>query len=583
MPGNQLTLLASPETAVNSAEPAAAAKPVIVLDTLRPYQREAVDAVFREFESHRGTLLVMFTGSGKTRTCGAVVDRWLKERKTRVLWLAMRDFLLDDARARLEDMTGKYVSLEKAHDHADNSPIVVGSVQTLKGARLGAWAKDHFGLIVFDEAHHAVSPSARAIFDHFDGAKILGPTATPRRLDKIGMWNVFGSEAYNRGIDWGIREGFFCPVVPKARMIDSIDLSAVKTVAGDLNLGQLEAEIAKSAAAIAQLAAEEMEDRPSIVYTPGIASARAVTDTLNHMRPGCAVYVDADTPREERRYALREFGKSHQWIVNCQIYTEGLDVPNARGIVIARPTKSQGLYIQMAGRGGRPEGWIGQLPSKDERVAAIAASGKPNFKLLDVTGKPGRHSLVMAVEALSGKSADSPEVKRANQIIQRNKGDMTLDEAMTTAARELAEEEEIDRKRVAAVAAAAKVKARHAAFDPFRRFAIDPPAEGMPPGWAERPATPEQVVWMQQNKLNTKNVSFGTAAALQAQAKKWRMNGMASFRQRNALSRLGYPVDVTFVQAGRLMTAQSALGSFSARLTPQAISRCMQRTPGEEG
>ena len=84
-------------------------------------------------------------------------------------------------------------------------------------------------------------------------------------------------------------------------MLDTVNLEAVKTTAGDLNLGQLEAEIAKNAAAIAKLSAEEMGDRPTIIYTPGIASARAVADTLNELRTGSAVYVDADTDREERR------------------------------------------------------------------------------------------------------------------------------------------------------------------------------------------------------------------------------------------------------------------------------------------
>lgn len=294
MTATQLNMFATPKM-----EPAP--KPTGDADRLRPYQREAVNAVLRELEKVRSTLVVAHTGAGKTQIAGALARSW----PSRVLFLAHRDFLVFQARSRLAQMTGEFPAIEKAGERADGSRLVVGSVQTLRGDRLRSWRPDHFGLIIYDEAHHAMAPGGRAILEHFSGAKVFGITATPRRHDKIGAWNCFESEAYRRDCDEGMRDGYFVVPVPIARFIDSIDLGRVKTTAGDLNLGGLEEEIAMAAAPIAQATFEVMGDRPTIVYTPARSSAHAVAETLNRLKPGSAVSVDMDTPDAERVRVLK--------------------------------------------------------------------------------------------------------------------------------------------------------------------------------------------------------------------------------------------------------------------------------------
>lgn len=552
---------------------------------LRFYQREAVDAIERELKKVRGTLLVFATGLGKTRTCASLVADW----PGRVLWLAGRDFLLEDARERLQGMTGEYVSLEKADVYSDSSRIVVASVQTLHAKRLLRFAKDAFSLIVYDEFHHAVSPSSRAIFLHFDSAKIVGPTATPNRLDGIGLHNVVQSEAARRDIDWAISEGFFCKPIPIARFIDSIDLSGVKTTAGDLNLGGLETEIAKNAAAIALVGLEEVKDLPSLWYTPGVASAKAVADTLNQIQPGFAVAVDAETPGHLRREIRAKFNSGAiRRIVNCGIFLEGYDVPNCLAIVNARPTKSQALYQQIAGRGGRPEGWIGQLETTAERLAAIAASGKPNFLLVDITGTAGRHNLINPAHALAGKHVSDAIKDRADKLLKKNDKRLSLDEAFGEAKRELEEEEDVNRRRVAEAAAAALVKSRRKAFDPFKRLGltVGPLETGQEPKWTAEPPSQNDLAWLRKNRLPAKNATKGTVATLRKQARQWMRQGRASFGQRGILSRIKAPVDVSFVQASALITLayQNGRGRFPLPISQGQIDSVLkfEREPGSD-
>ena len=568
---------------------------------LRPYQQQAVDGIFRELVDldKRATLLVLPTGSGKTRTATAAVREWLHRFPSdRVLWLAESDFLIDDARTRLAHDVGEYPSTEKAGQRADGSKLVVGSVQTLRQrARRESWRRDHFGLIVYDEAKSIVAPGARAICEWFTG-KLLGMDATPQRLDGVGQWNVFGDSlaiAKPNGtpldVAWAIHEGYFVPPIPVARYIKEIDMTAVSSAGGDLNLTELEHEIAKNAAAIAKCTLRDCGDRSTIVYTPGRASAHAVAATLNEAKPGSAVAVDQETPSEVRKRILKDFNAGKiQYICNCMIYRQGLDVPICSAIVIARLTKSSALYTQFAGRGGRPEAGIGELETREERIAAIAASSKPNFILLDITGKPSRHKLISPADVLGGKEVRGELKERAKKILaEQPDAARTMDEVFALAEEELAEEDKARRKMIAEAALAAKVKARKRSFDPFRRVGVHAPTEetGEAPKWTAEPPTQDDLAWLKKNRLATKGTTKGTVAVLQKQARAWYASGMATFGQRNQLSRLGCPVDVTFVNASALITLsyQNGNGRYPVKLTQGQIDSVLkrQREPGEEG
>ena len=166
---------------------------------LRPYQNEAKDAVFKEWSNGNDrTLLVLPTGTGKTIVFSAIAEECVRNGK-RVLILAHRGELLDQAADKLKKATGLCSAVEKAEQSCIGSwyRVVVGSVQTLmREKRLSGFSTDYFDTIIIDEAHHAISSSYQNVLNHFSNAQVLGVTATPDRGDMKNLGSVFDSLAY---------------------------------------------------------------------------------------------------------------------------------------------------------------------------------------------------------------------------------------------------------------------------------------------------------------------------------------------------------------------------------------------------
>lgn len=162
--------------------------------SLRPYQQTAKEKIRAEWDAGRSrTLLVLPTGTGKTIVFASVAADQVRA-GDRVLILAHRGELLEQAADKLQRSTGLVSAVEKAESSCLGSwfGVVVGSVQTLqRSARLERFPHDYFGTIIIDEAHHSITDGYRRILDYFDGAKVLGVTATPDRLwmvTKHGTW-----------------------------------------------------------------------------------------------------------------------------------------------------------------------------------------------------------------------------------------------------------------------------------------------------------------------------------------------------------------------------------------------------------
>ena len=166
---------------------------------LRPYQDEARKAVWEEWNSGRAkTLLVLPTGCGKTIVFSAIAEDSVRK-GGRVLVLAHRGELLEQAADKIMKTTGLGCSVEKAEQSCIGQwyRVTVGSVQTLMRAkRLEQFSQDYFDTIIIDEAHHAISDSYQVILNHFNNAKVLGVTATPDRGDQKNLGKVFDSLAY---------------------------------------------------------------------------------------------------------------------------------------------------------------------------------------------------------------------------------------------------------------------------------------------------------------------------------------------------------------------------------------------------
>ena len=182
---------------------------------LRPYQREAKEAVFENWgNGTKKTLLVLPTGCGKTIVFAKITEECVRQ-GDRVLILAHRGELLDQAADKIAKATGLGCATEKADQTCIGSwfRIVVGSVQSMmREKRLERFPEDFFGTIIIDEAHHCVSDSYQRVLNHFPCAKILGVTATPDRGDMKNLGNVFESLAYEYTLPRAIKEGYLSPI-----------------------------------------------------------------------------------------------------------------------------------------------------------------------------------------------------------------------------------------------------------------------------------------------------------------------------------------------------------------------------------
>lgn len=323
---------------------------------LRPYQKEAVESIFKEWQQgRRKTLLVLATGLGKTIVFCKVIEK-LVDHNERVLVLAHRGELLDQASDKLMKTTGIETVLEKAKSSCMDFPnrqVVVGSVQTLQSEkRLSRFSKDYFQTIIIDEAHHTLSDGYQRVLEHFPDAKILGVTATPDRGDKKNLGKYFDSIAFEYSIAQGIRDGYLSKIRALTVPLD-IDLSEVKMSNGDFSSGDLGTALEPYLEKIADKMVEYCSNRKTIVFLPLVATSQHFRDILNRKGLRADEINGGDYP-EERKRKIHDFetGKI-QVLCNSMLLTEGFDCPSIDCVVCLRPTKIRSLYTQIVGRGTR--------------------------------------------------------------------------------------------------------------------------------------------------------------------------------------------------------------------------------------
>lgn len=319
---------------------------------LRPYQQEAKDAIFDQWEKVDKTLLVLPTGCGKTIVFAKVTEECVR-RGCRVLILAHRGELLQQAADKIAKATKLGCATEKADETCLGSwfRITVGSVQTMmREKRLARFPEDYFDTIIIDEAHHCISGSYQRVLQHFPEAKILGVTATPDRGDMKNLGQVFDSLAYEYTLPKAIKEGYLSPI--KALTIPlKLDLSGVGIQSGDFKSG----DIATALDPYLQQIAEEMKnycmDRKTVVFLPLVKTSQKFRDILNEQGFKAA---EVNGESKNRAEILDAFDRGeYNVLCNSMLLTEGWDCPSVDCIVVLRPTKVRSLYSQMIGRGTR--------------------------------------------------------------------------------------------------------------------------------------------------------------------------------------------------------------------------------------
>ncbi|MHB8061285.1 MAG: DEAD/DEAH box helicase [Ruminiclostridium sp.] len=320
---------------------------------LRPYQEQAKEAVLNEW--HKGirkTLLVLVTGGGKTIIFSKITEDCVRNGE-RVLILAHRGELLDQAADKLKQATKLGCATEKAEESCLGSwyRVVVGSVQSLmREKRLNQFPKDYFDTIVVDEAHHCLSDSYQRVLGYFDHAKVLGVTATPDRGDMRNLGQFFESLAYEYTLPRAIKEGYLCPI--KAQTIPlKLDLSGVSQQSGDFKAADLGMALDPYLHQIADEMVKTCLERKTVVFLPLIKTSQKFMEILNS-KGFKAAEVNGESADRER--LLKDFeADKYNVLCNSMLLTEGWDCPSVDCIVVLRPTKIRSLYVQMVGRGTR--------------------------------------------------------------------------------------------------------------------------------------------------------------------------------------------------------------------------------------
>jgi len=332
---------------------------------LRDYQRRAVDDVIAKLD--RRPILVSPTGSGKTTMATEIVERL----GVPTLWMAHRKELIDQAAERLEAhglTTGTIMSGYKPNPQAQ---VQVASIQTLARRE-----KPPAGLVIVDEAHHAAADSYQNVLDAYPDAHVVGLTATPFRLDGRGLGELFGELVVAAWPDELCDSGVLHK--PHVWASKAPDLRGVRVVAGDYSLGALakRSNTAELNADIVETWKKRAIGKRTVAFAVDIAHSQAITQAFRDAGVP-AEHLDGSTLRPERDAVLDRLRRGDTQVVsNCMVLTEGWDLPALECAVVARPTASLNLHLQMIGRVMR------------------ACDGKGGAIVLDHAGNHHVHGLV---------------------------------------------------------------------------------------------------------------------------------------------------------------------------------------------
>lgn len=529
---NQLTLL----------EPAPAEEVRAAPMELRPYQNEAKAAVLGQWEQGvQRTLLVLPTGCGKTIVFAKISEDCVK-RGERVLILAHRGELLEQAADKIHKACNLNCSVEKAEETSLGSfwRITVGSVQTLmRESRLARFMPDYFDTIIIDEAHHAVSDSYQRILQHFSGAKVLGVTATPDRGDMKNLGQVFDSLAYEYTLPRAIREGYLCPI--KALTIPlNLDLTGVSVQAGDFRAADLDTALEPYLYQIADEMLRNCADRKTVVFLPLVKTSQKFRDILNE-RGFRAAEVNGNS--DDRAEILRDFesGK-YNVLCNSMLLTEGWDCPSVDCVIVLRPTKVRGLYCQMVGRGTR------------------LSPGKKDLLLLDFLWHTQRHELCRPAHLI----CESGEVAQKMTENLAAAG-CPLD---ITEAEERAEADVVTQREEALAKQLSEMRKRKRALVDPLQFEMSIQAQdlsGYVPsfGWEMSPPSQKQLDALEKYGIYPNEIeNAGKAAMLLDRLNKRRMDGLSTPKQIRLLENKGFlhVGEWTFQQASNMITRIAANG-----------------------
>lgn len=325
---------------------------------LRDYQEEALNAVIKEFKAGvRHQLIVLPTAAGKTFVMAAIAKHY----NLKVLVVAHREELLQQAEEKFKLYWPEAgIGYCKAERKEFGHQITLASIQTCsKRDCLRQLKKEGFDILMIDETHHASADTYQKIikelgFSDETQKLLVGVTATPMRSDNKELGDIFDKTVYSKTAGELIQAGYLSPVSGR-RILTSFNLNKVRTHMGDFAVNELASVVntKERNAFIVDKFKEHCPTRKAIVFCVDVKHSQDMAQTFN-TQGIIAEPVWGAMDKEQRKKVLHSFSKANiQVVTSCGVLTEGFDEPSIQAIVMARPTKSKGFYIQMAGRGLR--------------------------------------------------------------------------------------------------------------------------------------------------------------------------------------------------------------------------------------
>ena len=334
------------------------------------YQEDMKERIEKALRLHRSVMAQMPTGTGKTYLLTAVIDSFVSNNPMEKVWIVAH---------RRELVSQIDETVRKFHSYsASNTSSLLSSVKAMSIQ----WLMRHYdeieeepGMIVIDEAHHALAKTYKEMWERFPKAKFLGLTATPCRLNGKGFTDLFDVLVQSWAVPEFISKGRlatydFVSIKPDGvtqRLIDSLQKRGAD---GDYQNKEMDMLLNKkpSIERLYRSLEEFGKDRKGIVYAINISHAQKITK-LYQEHGVKAIAIDSKTPATERQQDIEAFKKGDiQVLVNVDIFSEGFDCPDVEFVQLARPTLSLAKYLQMVGRGLR------------------VAKGKKNCVIIDNVG-----------------------------------------------------------------------------------------------------------------------------------------------------------------------------------------------------
>lgn len=490
------------------------------MTTLRPYQEQARQAVFAEWEkSNRRTLLVLPTGCGKTIVFAKIAEDCVRSGK-RVLILAHRGELLEQAADKIYNSTGLKCSVEKAEQSCLDQwyRITVGSVQSLqREKRLSQFASDYFDTVIVDEAHHCISDGYQTVLRHFEKADVLGVTATPDRGDMRNLGTYFDSLAYEYTLPRAIKEGYLSPI--KALTVPlKLDLSGVQMQNGDFRAADIDNALDPYLYQIADEMLKHCFNRKTVVFLPLIKTSQKFKDILNE-KGFRAAEVNGNSKNRSEVLAAFDRGE-YNVLCNSMLLTEGWDCPTVDCVIVLRPTKVRSLYSQMVGRGTR------------------LAEGKKELLLLDFLWHTERHELCHPAHLI----CESDEVaERLTKNIEAAGCPVDLEQA-----EEQAKSDVVAQREEALAKKLSEMKNRKRSLVDPLQFELSVQSEdlsGYVPafGWEAAPPSEKQIKALEKFGIYPDEIDCaGKAAKLLDRLGKRRIEGLTTPKQIRLLESRGF-------------------------------------------